>query len=137
MANVPFSTANIRKREPLFQNKARVSESIFNEGFSSGCDGGRTGIIDYIETFSKATLDIMGVAILDQEFSTSIVCSTWPKAVQAELTSNSSEAYSFYQAYHILFALVSMGKSLTFSNGFFTTRWLRLEANRELKFAMK
>lgn len=66
MLNVPFAASNIRKLEPLFKEKARDIGSIFDSAIISGSDGGKTGVIDCTETFSKATLDIMGVSILGE-----------------------------------------------------------------------
>ncbi|KAF3026576.1 hypothetical protein E8E14_014160 [Neopestalotiopsis sp. 37M] len=133
MLNVPFAASNIRKLEPLFKEKARDIGSIFDSAIISGSDGGKTGVIDCTETFSKATLDIMGVSILGKELRN---LNTVRYNGKGASKSVAKEEYSFAQAYHIFFAPGPIGKLLTFFNGFFPLRWLPLEANREFKFAM-
>ncbi|KAK9422289.1 putative Cytochrome P450 monooxygenase [Seiridium unicorne] len=137
MLNVPFSAANTKKLEPLFKEKARGIGSVFDEAISAGDDAGKTGVIDCTEIFSKATLDIMGVAVLGQELSHLSTVQYRAKASDGAPTSIHHDNYSFYQAYHIFFSPGPVGKLLTFFNGFFPMRWLPLQANREFKFAMK
>jgi cytochrome P450 len=138
MLNHPFSANNIRKLEPLFKAKAHGISSVFDEVIAAGDDDGKTGVIDCTETFSKATLDIMGVSILGEELSllTTVKHGGKANASKSYASFNPAE-YTFHQAYHVFFAPGQVGKLLTFFNGFFPTRWLPLEANAEFKFAMK
>lgn len=139
MLNHPFSASNIRKLEPLFKAKARGISSVFDEVIAAGDDGGRTGVIDCTETFSKATLDIMGVSILGEELSllTTVKHGGGKAGASKSYTSFDPATYTFHRAYHIFFAPGQVGKLLTFFNGFFPTRWLPLEENYEFKFAMR
>ncbi|ETS78006.1 hypothetical protein PFICI_10068 [Pestalotiopsis fici W106-1] len=134
MLNIPFAGPNVRKLEPLFKDKARDIGTVFDSAIICGDDGGRTGVIDCTETFSKATLDIMGASVLGKD-----LCSLNTVRYRGKSTEDSTatEEYSFAQAYHTFFAPGPVGKLLTYFNGFFPLRWLPLEANREFKFAMR
>ncbi|KAI0174420.1 cytochrome P450 [Pestalotiopsis sp. NC0098] len=133
MMNIPFAASNICKLEPLFKEKARGIGSVFDSAIRAGDDKGKTGVIECTETFSKATLDIMGVSILGKELSHLNTVRYKGKDTSKKST---EEEYSFAQAYHIFFAPGPVGKLLTYFNGFIPLRWLPLEANREFKFAM-
>ncbi|KAI4604069.1 hypothetical protein KJ359_000196 [Pestalotiopsis sp. 9143b] len=131
MLNVPFAFSNIRKLEPLFQEKARGIGSVFDSAISDGDDGGATGVIECTETFSKATLDIMGVAMLGKELSHLNTVRYTGK----DTTKAGADEYSFAEAYNVFFSPGPVGKLLTYFNGFFPLRWLPLAANREYKYA--
>lgn len=127
-----FSASNVRKLEPVFQSKAKELTSLLAES-----DAANNGLIDCTDVFSKATLDIIGVTIMGVELSNL-------KSVRHKDSGdrqwNLKHAvrtvnYTFHDAYEIIFAASMLGKILFFANGFFPTRWIPVEANREFKFA--
>lgn len=134
MLTAPFSLTNIRKLEPVFKEKARGISAVFDDAISAGDDGGKTGVIDCTETFSKATLDIMGVTILGKELSNLSTVKYRGKVGGAKPL---EDEFTFHRAYDLFFAPGPVGKLLTYFNGFFPLRWLPLQENRDFLFAMK
>ncbi|KAI0843577.1 cytochrome P450 [Hypoxylon sp. FL0890] len=130
-----FSLKNIRKLEPIFQEKAKDISRYFNKCIRE--NDNKTGVIDCTTTFSKAILDIMGQAILGVNLN-------YVKPGDEDKTEESTQVQenglkkgcSFHEAYDVFFSPKAMGKVLLFANGFIPTRWLPLQANREFLFAM-
>lgn len=135
-----FSLGNVRKLEPVFQAKAQELSSLLDTTITSSQVGGvGSGVIDCTDIFSKATLDIIGKTIMGVELSnlksgpsghTDMGDKQW--SLQHAKRAND---YTFHDAYEIIFAQSFVGKILFFLNGFFPTRWLPVEANREFSFA--
>ena len=132
----PFSLGNIRKLEPVFQEKARDVGDLFDRAIAAGTDN-KTGVINCTEVFSKATLDIIGVTTLGIDLAniTSITFSdSWP-ASKKRWSGNEGGEYSFHDAYCITFGQNKLGKFLLYANGFFPTRWIPVQENRDFLFA--
>ncbi|KAI1406928.1 cytochrome P450 [Hypoxylon sp. FL1857] len=129
-----FSLKNIRKLEPIFQEKAKDICRYFNQCIRE--NDNKTGFIDCTTTFSKAILDIMGQAILGVNLD--YVKPDEDKAEDSAQTNGKAlkKGCSFHEAYDVFFSPKAMGKVLLFANGFIPTRWLPLQANREFLFAM-
>ncbi|KAI1206182.1 cytochrome P450 [Annulohypoxylon truncatum] len=124
-----FSLKNIRKLEPIFQEKARDLCRYFSQCIRE--NDNKTGTIDCTTTFSKAILDIMGSAILGVRLDY-----VKPGEEKAEKSNDLKEGCSFHEAYDIFFSPKGIGKVLLFANGFLPTRWLPFDANRKFLFAM-
>lgn len=125
--SAPFSFANIRKLEPLFKEKAKGLSAVLHRAVENGEDGGKTGVIDCTEIFSKAFLDIIGVATLGKELS----------QLDTIGFGTEHEESGFHRAYTEFFAPPDKLKQLlTFLSGFYPVRWLPLQANRDFKSAM-
>lgn len=159
MLAAPFSLKNIRKLEPIFQEKATDICASFDrciEENDNDDDDKHTGtaVIDCTDTFSKAILDIMGQAILGinldyvkQPGETNGNGGGKAKGKSANGTDGGSgsgsgcgndltERYTFHEAYRQFFTPGTLGKFLLFANGFVSTRWLPLQANRDFLNAM-
>ncbi|KAI0112811.1 cytochrome P450 [Hypoxylon sp. NC0597] len=127
-----FSLKNIRKLEPIFQEKAKDICRYFEQSIRE--NDNKTGVIDCTTTFSKAILDIMGQAILGVNLD---YVKPGEEGKSEESTQNGlKKGCSFHEAYDVFFSPKAMGKVLLFANGFFPTRWLPVQANREFLFAM-
>ncbi|KAI1091137.1 cytochrome P450 [Rostrohypoxylon terebratum] len=124
-----FSLKNIRKLEPIFQEKARDLCRYFNQCIRE--NDNQTGTIDCTTTFSKAILDIMGSAILGVKLDY-----VKPGEEKAEKSNDLKKGCSFHEAYDIFFSPQGIGKFLLFANGYLPTRWLPFDANRKFLFAM-
>ncbi|KAK7756523.1 hypothetical protein SLS62_001358 [Diatrype stigma] len=147
MLGAPFSLKNIRKLEPIFQEKATDICATFDRRIEES-DDKRTGVIDCTDTFSKAILDIMGEAILgiNLDYVKQQAGETngggGGGKVKGKLANGSSggndltERYTFHEAYRQFFTPGTLGKFLLFANGFVSTRWLPLQANRDFLDAM-
>lgn len=142
--SAPFSFANIRRLEPLFKEKARGLSAVLRRAcVEEGKDGRRTGVIDCTDIFSKAFLDIIGVATLGKglsqldtiDFEGGTSKSTTTPGQQQQ---HHAEESSFHRAYNEFFAPPEKLKQLlTFLSGFYPVRWLPLQANHDFKSAMK
>ncbi|KAK6069803.1 Cytochrome P450 709B2 [Seiridium cupressi] len=120
-----FTPANIRRLAPVFAAKAKEMHDLFDQAIAS--HDGKTGIIDCAHTYSKATLDAVGIAI----FGVDLV-QTKNSAISGKL----NDQYSFADAYEDLFAMDATGKVLLLLNSFIPIRWLPLKANRQFLFAI-
>ncbi|OTA99518.1 hypothetical protein M426DRAFT_325056 [Hypoxylon sp. CI-4A] len=129
-----FSLKNIRKLEPIFQEKAKDLCRYFKQRIHENDD--KTGVIDCTLTFSKAILDIMGQAILGVDLDYVKPGEEGDESSTKEQSNGLKKGCTFYEAYDIFFSPKAMGKILLFANGFFPTRWLPFQANREFLYAM-
>lgn len=133
----PFSLSNIRKLEPVFLSKAKDVNSLFDYAIAAN-PGGEWGVIDCTDTFSKATLDIIGATTLGIDLA-NITSTNFgshaPAAKKDNAYRKDHENYSFHQAYTVTFSQDATGKALLYANGFFPTRWIPIEANRVFLFA--
>ncbi|RYO87230.1 hypothetical protein DL766_009156 [Monosporascus sp. MC13-8B] len=131
-----FSLNNIRRLEPVFQNKAKEVTWLFDRAIDAN-DGGATSI-DCTDTFTRATLDAVGVALFGVDLS----------GLKEAPISNADEksrwaaegrqtTYGFHEAYDGIFGQDTLGKILMFANAFVPVRWMPLEANRKFLFATK
>ncbi|KAK7748419.1 hypothetical protein SLS62_008575 [Diatrype stigma] len=134
----PFSLGNIRKLEPVFRAKARDISAVFDHAIATNPEGSGQGVIDCTDTFSKATLDIVGATVLGIDLE-NITSANYGKrhgpGSQDAASGKRTEDYSFHQAYCVTFSQGPMGKALLYANGFFPTRWIPVEANRTFLFA--
>ena len=143
MLGGPFSFKNIRKLEPIFQEKAKDICAYFDQCIEE--NDKRTGVIDCTGTFSKAILDIMGEAILgvNLNYVKKPLSGTSEKSLHNNSNADNNtnggrkpaadltERYTFHEAYRQFFTPGTVGKALLFANGFVPTRWLPLQANRD------
>ncbi|KAI1106347.1 cytochrome P450 [Jackrogersella minutella] len=127
-----FSLKNIRKLEPIFQEKARDLCGYFNQCIRE--NDNKTGVVDCTTIFSKTILDIMGSAILGVNLS--YVKPGDEKDEKLVESNDLNKGCSFHEAYDVFFSPKGIAKVLLFANGFLPTRWLPLQANREFLFAM-
>lgn len=127
-----FSLSNVRKLEPVFRDKAKELNALIERAGAAN-----DGVIDCTDVFSKATLDIIGFTIMGVELS-NLMSERQKDSGDRQWSLNHAgrvDRYSFHDAYEIIFAASMVGKVLFFANGFFPTRWIPVEANREFKFA--
>ncbi|EMR64334.1 putative cytochrome p450 3a5 protein [Eutypa lata UCREL1] len=126
MINPAFSINNIRRLEPVFQKKAKEVTSIFERALEAS-NGSSTAAIDCTATFTKATLDVMGVALFGVDLSglnsTQVRGTAAGRQRESEMT--------FHDAYDGIFGQDSLGRILMFANAFVPVRWLPLDANRK------
>lgn len=138
MLSAPFSVANIRKLEPLFKEKAKSLGAVLQKAVEEGEDGGKTGIIDCNEIFSKTFLDIIGVATLGKELSQLKTTGFGGNSKSAGTDALEHGESPFHRAYNEFFAPPDKWKQLlTFISGFYPVRWLPLQANRDYKSAVQ
>ncbi|KAK6211998.1 hypothetical protein LQW54_005526 [Pestalotiopsis sp. IQ-011] len=121
-----FAPANIKRLAPVFVAKSKELQTMFDVAIES--NDGRTGVIDCTHTYSRATLDAVGVGIFGVDLA---------QTRNAGLVRQSNENYSFPDAYEDIFAPDTIGKVLFALNAFIPIRWLPLEANRKFMFASK
>nr|UYD62316.1 cytochrome P450 [Leptographium qinlingense (nom. inval.)] len=130
MLSKPFQLSNIRKLEPIFNQKALEMCTVMEAACSSD---DATGVIDAIELMAKTTLDIMGLAALGRELShLQSVHTDGPHGGDKE---KASDGYDFHDAYQCIVSPSMTGKILLFASGYVNVRWLPLQANREFKRA--
>ncbi|CAK7199501.1 hypothetical protein SEUCBS139899_002181 [Sporothrix eucalyptigena] len=131
MLSKPFSLSNIRKLEPIFNQKALELCDVMAKTADT------TGVIDAIELMAKTTLDIMGLAALGRELShlQSATSSGKDKAASAYAGDKKEDNYDFHDAYQCIVSPSMTGKILLFASGYLNVRWLPLQANREFKRA--
>ena len=135
MLSKPFSLSNIRKLEPIFNQKALELCDVMDRICEQG-----DGVIDAIELMAKTTLDIMGLAALGRELSHLQSAQTTGTSTTKEKAGASKPAasgYDFHDAYQCIVSPSMTGKILLFASGYLKVRWLPLEANREFKRATK
>ncbi|CAK7222150.1 hypothetical protein SCUCBS95973_004743 [Sporothrix curviconia] len=132
MLSKPFSLSNIRKLEPIFNQKALELCEVMDRICVQG-----DGVIDAIELMAKTTLDIMGLAALGRELShlQSAQSTGKEKAATAYAGADKSDDYDFHDAYQCIVSPSMTGKILLFASGYLNVRWLPLQANREFKRA--
>ncbi|KAI2638511.1 cytochrome P450 [Xylaria nigripes] len=130
LLNGPFSTGSIKRLEPVFKSKANELALLFDRAILAGTDG-RTGVIDCTHTFSKTTLDVMGIAVLGVDLG-NLASTTFNESEKSHKT---HAEYSFHNAYEAIFVHSTLGKIVTLGNGFVPLRWLPLEVNRCFLFA--
>ncbi|KAH7412846.1 cytochrome P450 [Cadophora sp. MPI-SDFR-AT-0126] len=109
----PFSTPNIRRLLPIFQEKARDLSSFLERSIESDARGN----IEIESAYIKATLDIVGATILGIELS--------------KLKSSSASPLNFEECYHHILEQSFLGWLIAFANGFVPLRWLPLAANQK------
>lgn len=131
MLTSSFSINSIRRLEPVFLSKAREVCSLVARAIASSPDG-RVATIDCTETFSKATLNIIGVTSLGIELD---YLNSNATANKFSPDIKTLSDYSFHQAYNTIFGPDLVGKILMFGSMFFPTRWIPLRANRDYKVA--
>lgn len=130
MLNPCFSLSNIRKLQPIFEEKAKQIGALFDRAIAADGNEPRTGTIDCTDTFSKANLDIVAKACLGVELG-ELEATTFDGAPRPD----KGREYSFYQAYTDIFTANALGKALMFGHAFVPTRWLPLQENRKFEFA--
>ncbi|RYP81783.1 hypothetical protein DL769_001823 [Monosporascus sp. CRB-8-3] len=136
MISPVFSLNNIRRLEPVFQNKAKEVTCLFDRAIDA--NNGGAAAIDCTDTFMRATLDAVGVALLGIDLSllketpTSNADEKSQRAVEGRQTT-----FGFHEAYDGFFGQDTLGKILTFANAFVPIRWMPLETNRKFLFAAK
>ncbi|RYP18748.1 hypothetical protein DL765_003770 [Monosporascus sp. GIB2] len=131
-----FSLNNIRRLEPVFQNKAKEVTWLFDRAIDE--NNGGAAAIDCTDTFTRATLDAVGVALFgvdlsglkETPISNADDKSQWA-AERRQMT------FGFHEAYDGIFGQDTLGKILMFANAFVPVRWMPLEANRKFLFATK
>ncbi|OAA66947.1 Cytochrome P450 [Niveomyces insectorum RCEF 264] len=135
MLSKPFSLANIRKLEPIFNQKAAELCAVMDGACQRGSDDGQSGVIDAIELMAKTTLDIMGLAALGRELSHLQSAGQGTGGKENAAHAYSAEKYDFHDAYQCIVSPSMTGKILLFASGYVNVRWLPLQANREFKRA--
>lgn len=129
MLNGAFSLANVRKLEPLLKSVATEVSQLFDRAIAASKDG-RTGAVDIVDCFSKATVDIMGMAILSIDLG-NIRKTTFDDRNKVD----DNLKFGFAKAYDIVFAPGTLSNMLMFINGFVPIRWLPIKENRDFLFA--
>ena len=134
MLSKPFQLANIRKLEPIFNQKALEMCTVMDAACSAE---DKTGVIDAIELMAKTTLDIMGLAALGRELShlQSVHTDEAHDKDKKDKKEKASDGYDFHDAYQCIVSPSMTGKILLFASGYLNVRWLPLQANREFKRA--
>jgi cytochrome P450 len=122
--NGAFSPVNIRRLGPIFKIKASEVNMLFDCAIAAGQDG-RIGVIDCTDTFSKATMDIIGLTLFGVDLANLNSTTFGDKGHGAE------REFTFYEAYNDIFGLDLDGKILMFAHGFFPVRWIPCEGNRK------
>ncbi|KAF5022630.1 hypothetical protein F66182_5306 [Fusarium sp. NRRL 66182] len=126
----PLSVPNIRKLQPIFEDKSRELCKLLDYAAAS------SGAIDCTKVFTKATLDIIGATVLGLELenlsSDNLGMKQDSHATKPDAAGK--RAYSFHEAYEIIFEQGLLGKILLFANGFFPVRWIPIQENRRYMF---
>ncbi|KAK7751740.1 hypothetical protein SLS62_006225 [Diatrype stigma] len=137
--NPVFSVNNIRRLEPVFQRKAKEVTSLFERALDAG--DGKTAAIDCTATFTKATLDVMGVALFGVDLSglnsTEFSSGAKSNGQKQQQQQQQQDEMTFHEAYDGIFGQDNLGKILMFANAFIPVRWLPLDANRRYLRATK
>ncbi|RYP91722.1 hypothetical protein DL770_002163 [Monosporascus sp. CRB-9-2] len=131
-----FSLSNIRRLEPVFQSKGKEVTWLFDRAIDA--NHGEATAIDCTDTFTRATLDAVGVALLGIELSG---LKATPISNADEKSQRAAEGrqttFGFHEAYDGIFGQDTLGKILMFANAFVPVRWMPLESNRNYLFATK
>ncbi|KAK8859070.1 cytochrome P450 [Apiospora arundinis] len=138
MMNAAFTPENVRWLEPVFQQKAcelgDLIGQVIDDFAADGGGGGGGGVIDCTETFNKATMDVICVALfgidpdnIGRDNSNSSI----PKPGGG--SANEKGQYSFRDAYNTIFAMNAVESALMLADSFVPLRWLPCEANRKFK----
>jgi len=143
----PFSTSSIKRLESVFASKAEELTQLFDRAIAAGANNSSsTGVIDCTQTFSKTTLDVMGITVLGVDLG-NLAATTFSSSSSPTSTNESNNKktqqqhhhenheYSFHDAYEAIFVQDTLGKFLVFGNGFIPLRWLPLKPNRDFLFA--
>ncbi|KAK4445354.1 putative cytochrome p450 protein [Podospora aff. communis PSN243] len=107
-----FSLINLKKYIPVFRRKSRELVALFDKAIDED-----DGYITLTPTFSKLTLDIMGVFALGIELN------------------NLDSPTVFEHCYKELFEQPVAGQILIAINAFFPIRWLPIKVNRDFLHA--
>ncbi|RYP78528.1 hypothetical protein DL771_000481 [Monosporascus sp. 5C6A] len=98
----PFSLSNVRKLEPVFQAKAKDIGLAFDRAIAAN-DSGKCGVINCTDTFTRATLDIVGIATLGVDLanitSTTFGGSGNDPGEKDRVAGGKAENYTFHQVY--------------------------------------
>ncbi|RYO78864.1 hypothetical protein DL766_010305 [Monosporascus sp. MC13-8B] len=98
-----FSLGNVRKLEPVVRTKAKDIGLVFDRAIAAN-KSGKCGIIDCTDTFSKLTLDIIGVSMLGIDLA-NITSTTFgghgnDSGEKNRMTDGETEDYTFHHAYN-------------------------------------
>ncbi|CAJ2502989.1 Uu.00g103830.m01.CDS01 [Anthostomella pinea] len=121
-----LSPASIKQLAPIFTATVKELQNMFDAAIES--NDGKTGVIDCTYTYSKATLDAVGISIFGVDLA---------QTRNAGLVRHDNDNYSFTDAYEDIFAPSTLGKVLFALNAFIPIRWLPLEANQKFMFASR
>ncbi|RYP14875.1 hypothetical protein DL765_006093 [Monosporascus sp. GIB2] len=104
-----FSLGNIRKLEPVVRAKAKDIGLVF-DGAIAANKSGECGIIDCTDTFSKLTLDIIGVAMLGIDLA-NITSATFgghenDTGEKNRMADGKTEDYTFHDAYNVSYQII-------------------------------
>ncbi|RYP27267.1 hypothetical protein DL768_011253 [Monosporascus sp. mg162] len=136
MVSPVFSFNNIRRLDPVFQSKAKEVIWLFDRAIDAN-DGGAAAI-DCTDTFTRVTLDAVGVAILGVDLSSLRETPISNADEKSQRTAEGRQTtFGFHEAYDGIFGQDTLGKILMFANAFVPVRWMPLEANRKFLFATK
>ncbi|KAK0649782.1 cytochrome P450 [Cercophora newfieldiana] len=106
--NVLFGLTNLKKYMPVFRRTGRELVRLFEQAIDKN-----NGYIKLTPTFSKLTLDIMGIFALGIEL-------------------NNLEGSTIFEAcYHDMFEPPLAGQLLIAINAYFPIRWLPIKLNRD------
>ncbi|KAK8112458.1 cytochrome P450 3A5 [Apiospora sp. TS-2023a] len=122
MLNAAFTPENIRRLGSVVQRKATELCLFMDHTAETGI--GKHGVIDCTNTFGKAMMDVICVAL----FGT----------IRSPLSGGimvAGQEYGFHDAYDAIFGSDSMEKLLMLADSFVPLRWVPCEANRKFKFA--
>ncbi|KAK0636694.1 cytochrome P450 [Bombardia bombarda] len=107
-----FSVPSLKRSLPLFQDKAGALTGLLQ----TCLDAEGRGFIEAVETFSKATIDVVGVTLLGVELN--------------HLTSVDKKMENFLKSYHRALEQPPLGALISFINGYVSIRrFLPIEAN--------
>ncbi|KAK8096571.1 cytochrome P450 3A5 [Apiospora kogelbergensis] len=133
MLNAAFTPENVRRLEPIFQQKASEFGSLLDRAIDVAIAGGdgngvASGIIDCTETFNKATMDVICMAL----FGINSDNIGGDENIVSPCVTGKKQ-YSFRDAYQAIFAMSTIESVLMLADSFVPLRWLPCEANRKFK----
>ncbi|KAK6836942.1 cytochrome P450 3A5 [Apiospora arundinis] len=126
------------KAHRRMMNAAFTPENVIDAVAADGGGGG--GVIDCTETFNKATMDVICVALFgidpdnigrDNNGTSSGIPK--PGGGGAGANDEKGQRYSFRGAYNTIFAMNAVESALMLADSFVPLRWLPCEANRKFK----
>ncbi|KAK7993250.1 hypothetical protein PG989_006631 [Apiospora arundinis] len=144
MMTAAFTPENVRRLEPVFQQKAcelgDLIGQVIDDVAAGGGGGGGGGVIDCTETFNKATMDVICVALfgvdpdnIGRDNNGTNSSTTKPGGGGAGANDEKARRYSFRDAYNTIFAMNAVESALMLADSFVPLRWLPCEANRKFK----
>ncbi|KAK7995629.1 cytochrome P450 [Apiospora arundinis] len=145
MMNAAFTPENVRRLEPVFQQKACELGDLIGQvidDFAADGGGGGGGVIDCTETFNKATMDVICVALFgvdpdnigrDNNGNNSSSIQKPGGGGAGANSEKEQQRYSFRGAYNTIFAMNAVESALMLADSFVPLRWLPCEANRKFK----